>query len=74
MYTDFALFTLPIRGPKISDEFLTKLAIDPKDRMDCDEDEEDRDYLVSSAKCFFNGSILLCQIFLFLLESQIRYH
>jgi hypothetical protein len=53
MYTDFALFTLPIRGPKISDEFLTKLAIDPKDRMDCDEDEEDRDYLVSLAIFIF---------------------
>ena len=59
MYTDFALFTLPVRGPKISDDFLSKLNIDgANDRMDCDEDGEDLDYLVSwSGQAFLNRLI-----------------
>ena len=50
MYTDFALFTLPVRKPKISPELLTRLGLSRNDEMDCDDgdDKEDPDYLVSS--------------------------
>ena len=47
MYTDFVMFTLPVRSPKITPEFLKTLEIDAGDRMDCDEDEKDPDFLVT---------------------------
>lgn len=43
MYTDFVLYTLPVRSPKISSEFLKKLSIDSQESMDCDEDDDDED-------------------------------
>lgn len=48
MYTDFALFTLPVRRPKISSRLLSIVgAADDQQLMDCDEEksEEDPDYL-----------------------------
>jgi hypothetical protein len=49
MYTDFVLFTLPVKKPKISPELLRRLGLSGNEDMECDEDddEEDPDYLVS---------------------------
>jgi hypothetical protein len=48
MYTDLVLFTLPVRSPKITTEFLKTLSVEAQDRMDCDDDgEEDTDFLVT---------------------------
>jgi hypothetical protein len=51
MYTEFALYTLPVRKAKISPELLAQLGLAGNDEMECDDDdEEDPDYLVSFFK------------------------
>jgi hypothetical protein len=70
MYTEFVLFSLPVRKPKMSAEFLSAMGIDVSDTMDCDNEEEDRedpDFLVvefyrdiSSPKFFSN--LKLCKL------------